>query len=134
MSDLARRADAAVRALTLPALPVRPGDTLAGLNAEERQALLDQHAEYDRARAAYDAALWTYQEQLRAIERTFAEDLAAAYLPGCNPATQARVFTLAWTQGHSDGYHEVQSQYEALAGLIQGAFDDARVTAGPALP
>jgi len=82
----------------------------------------------DKARAANDASseqfrmgkihLDAYRTRSNEIRTQFAADLAFEHLPGHDPAVTAKVFDMAWEQGHSEGYHSVEQWYEDLADLI----------------
>lgn len=47
-----------------------------------------------------------------------AEELRQTYLSYLLPARAIHVFRKAWTDGHSEGLHEVETQYVQLADLV----------------
>lgn len=77
-----------------------------------------------RKRPEYQEALRDYREREGQINREFAADLAREYLDRAMPTEVANaVFAMAWEDGHSEGYHSVESHYEDLARLAQAAYD-----------
>lgn len=81
----------------------------------------------DKARAANDDAervfiktkdLVVLRQQVTEIRERFALELAGENLPGHDPAVTAKVFDMAWEQGHSEGYHSVEQWYEDLTDLV----------------
>ena len=82
----------------------------------------EDRAERIRLRQEYDAA---HAE----LNREFAAELADEYLGEISetrrPAIAERVFRLAWDDGHSSGYYEVENRYMDLADLALAVYSAA---------
>jgi hypothetical protein len=59
-----------------------------------------------------------YREAMRAIEKEFEQALADTYLPNQNLEIQAKVWEMAWVEGHSSGYSDVENYYVQFADLV----------------
>lgn len=103
----AREAEAAVKALTYPAVGNR------------------------RDRAARDILLAEYDEATNKITGEFRDWLAHEYARTMPKAVSDKIWEKAWSDGHHAGYHEVENYYSEHAGFAQFVMDKApRPTAG----
>lgn len=53
-------------------------------------------------------------------DREFYADLADTFKVDQNAELTKRMYSLAWQNGHSAGYHEVMSHFEDLVGVFKG--------------
>lgn len=80
-------------------------------------------------RAEHTEAYGVYGAAHAEINRAFGVALADEYLSEISetrrPAVAERVFRLAWEDGHSSGYYEVENRYMDLADLALAVYSAA---------
>jgi len=87
-------------------------------------ALIYPDGSLGRKRPEFAEALRDYREREREIKHQFAADLAEEHLTDQVPTEISdKVFTWAWSEGHSMGYSAVEDYYEDLADLVFAAFE-----------
>lgn len=60
-----------------------------------------------------------YKQKISALEARWVEWLHKEYLPGVGSEIERLVFSMAWADGHSEGYGSVEWRYEDIAGLVK---------------
>jgi hypothetical protein len=90
-------------------------DTVA-LNAAERTLTYPSHTlpteERERLRAEYHTA----QNAMVSKWKTW---LASEHADGLPEGVQDRIYSAAWDEGHSSGYHEIEHYYIMFAGFAR---------------
>ena len=75
-----------------------------------------EHQEEQKRRKREQERL--HHEESNRLCGIFKDDLENEYGTKGHPKAD-KLFSLAWEQGHSSGYHEVACAYDDLAGLLQ---------------
>ncbi len=56
-----------------------------------------------------------YNRQISALEKQWSRWLGEEHAPGIPEVAQNKIFSLAWQEGHSSGYNEVETHYVEIA-------------------
>ena len=74
--------------------------------------------DYTRALKEYESQKTAYNEDAKMLREKFENDLISDYGLSENPRA-AHAFTLAWEDGHDEGFMRVAECFERYANLIQ---------------
>ncbi len=108
--------------LTYPSRPVRPeilGKKISDVSVDDLAAAMAAKTEYDLAMAAYDEAKKAYNADEARLEAEFKSALEVDHGISGHPNAD-KLYSIAWSYGHSAGLGEVVTHYNELADLVVG--------------